>query len=199
MESEVQSESFWNSRYENDETGWDIHQVSPPLSAYIDSLANHDLRILIPGCGNAHEAAYLIEKGFGNVTLIDISSVLVNRLKEKFSGESIQIINGDFFNHSGKYDLILEQTFFCAISPSRRNDYVKHASELLTEGGKIAGVMFNENFGFDEHPPFKGSKPEYMDLFSPYFEILQMLPCENSIAPRLGNELFVEFRKRKED
>jgi hypothetical protein len=31
-----------------------------------------DIAILIPGCGNTYEAAYLLEQGFTNVTVIDI-------------------------------------------------------------------------------------------------------------------------------
>ena len=47
---------FWNNKYLNHTTGWDLGAVSPPLKAYIDSLDNKDLAILIPGAGNAYEA-----------------------------------------------------------------------------------------------------------------------------------------------
>jgi hypothetical protein len=48
--------------------------VSPPIKAYIDTLKNKDIAILIPGCGNTYEAAYLLlEQGFTNVTVIDIA------------------------------------------------------------------------------------------------------------------------------
>lgn len=197
MKSTSARESFWNEKYESNQTGWDMHQVSPPLSTYIDSIGDRNTKILIPGCGNAYEAEYLLQKGFHQVTLIDISSVLTASLREKFSGQPIKIIYGDFFNHKGQYDLILEQTFFCAISPGSRKDYVKHAFDLLHDNGKIAGVLFNNNFGFEDHPPYKGSKDEYTKLFTPYFNILQLRPCENSIPPRMGNELFIEFQKRE--
>src|SRR6185437_28095 len=107
---------------------------------------NTEISILIPGCGNAHEAAYLLNKGFTNVTLIDFSSVVTKKLKEKYQDQPINIVNENFFNHEGKYDLILEQTFFCALQPSLRGDYVKKCYELLNEEGKIAGVLFNKKF-----------------------------------------------------
>jgi hypothetical protein len=65
------SASYWDNRYLQNETGWDMHQVSPPLKEYIDGLKNKDLKILIPGCGKAYEADYLLEKQFHNTTLID--------------------------------------------------------------------------------------------------------------------------------
>lgn len=192
------NEDFWNARYLNRETGWDMRQPSPPLTQYADGIANKSIAVLIPGCGNAHEAKYLSENGFADITLVDISSVLVNELRNKYQDIPINIVHSDFFLHQGKYDLILEQTFFCAISPNRRKDYVRHAHGLLNKGGKIAGVLFNDNFGFDTHPPFKGTMQEYKNLFEPFFHIRIMELCYNSIAPRKGNELFIEL-ERKED
>lgn len=194
MEKGLNDESFWNERYLNRETGWDINQVSPPLKHYIDSIHDKSMAILIPGCGNAYEAEYLIENAFLNVTVLDISSVLVNKLKDKFTGKKINIIQADFFTHQGKYDLILEQTFFCALNPSLRHDYVKKMHNLLNENGRLAGVLFNKDFGND-HPPYGGSKEEYLKLFSPFFQILTMEDCYNSIPPRAGSELFIELEK----
>ncbi len=195
MEPISDKESFWNDRYETGETGWDMNEVSPPLKSYIDSIENKNVSILIPGCGNAYEAEYLINQGFTNLTVLDISSVLVARLKKKFEGRKINIQQGDFFEHYANYDLILEQTFFCAINPALRNAYVNKMYELLKEGGRLAGVLFNKQFD-REGPPFGGSKEEYEQLFSPYFEILRMEECYNSIPPRAGSELFIEMKKK---
>jgi SAM-dependent methyltransferase len=190
------NENFWDKQYQNNETGWDLNQVSPPLKDYIDTLADKATSILIPGCGNAYEASYLVENGFSNVTVIDISSTLVKKLKEKFSGTSIKIIHGDFFEHKEKYDLILEQTFFCAIDPSLRGRYVNQCFNLLNENGTIAGLLFNIVFE-KAGPPFGGKKEEYQKLFEPLFSLVQFDVCPNSIKPRQGNELFVEMKKKK--
>ncbi|HXH19987.1 MAG TPA: hypothetical protein VNJ07_12995 [Chitinophagales bacterium] len=32
----------------------------------------------------------------------------------------VRLIHRDFFKHQGRYDLIIEQTFFCAINPKPR-------------------------------------------------------------------------------
>ena len=50
------SEKAWDNRYLNNDIGWDLGTVSPPLKAYFDQLENKELKILIPGGGNAHEA-----------------------------------------------------------------------------------------------------------------------------------------------
>jgi hypothetical protein len=188
------SENIWNSRYESGQTGWDIGKVSRPIREYIDQLTDMSISILIPGCGNAYEAEYLSTEGFMNITLIDISDVLIKRLERKFAGnESINLLNKDFFEHEGTYDLIIEHTFFCSINPSMRGKYADKMISLLSAKGKLAGVLFDREFGH-EGPPFGGSKEEYRKLFSENFKIKVLEKCRNSIAPRSGSEVFLNLK-----
>ncbi len=187
--------TFWDNQYKNNDTGWDLSGVSPPIKQYADTLTNKAMRILIPGCGNAYEAEYLLQQGFTNVTVIDIAETVVNRLKEKFAGHPIRILYGDFFGHTEKYDLIVEQTFFCALNPSLRQRYVTQCFNLLNEGGRIAGLLFNIEFE-KQGPPFGGTRNECVALFQPAFNLLQFDVCTTSVKPRLGNELFIEAERK---
>lgn len=187
------NDQYWSQRYENHQTRWDIGQVAPALKAYFDQVTDKNVTILIPGCGNAHEAEYLLQQGFTNITLIDISATLVNFLQEKLQFHvekgNIRVIHQDFFEHSGNYDLIIEQTFFCAIDPSLRAIYAQKMSELLKPKGKLVGLLFDCKF--EGGPPFGGSKTEYITYFEPYFKLKIFESCYNSIPPRAGNELFI--------
>lgn len=182
-------DEFWSKRYELHQTGWDLHKASPPLKAYIDQWTDKNSQILIPGCGNAYEADYLLQKGFRNITLLDISSLLVQQLQEQFSQTTIKVIHADFFEHSGQYDLILEQTFFCALDPALRPAYVKKMYQLLAPAGKLSGVLFNRHF--EGGPPFGGTAHGYHALFSESFTIHTLEPCYNSIPQRADNEVFI--------
>ena len=184
-------ENFWNDQYKANTTGWDLGQVSPPLKDYIDQLKNRDLRILIPGCGNSYEAEYLLEQGFTNVSVIDIAPEPVERLRSKFqSNPNIKIISGDFFSHKGEYDLILEQTFFCALDPELRKKYAEAMKSLIPKGGKITGVLFNIQFE-REGPPLGGSEAEYRALFENDFDLRTIAPSYSSCIKREGTELFI--------
>lgn len=187
--------NYWNNRWQNGETGWDIGYAAPALTEYGDQLKDKNISILIPGCGNAYEAEYLLQNGFTNVTLLDIAPEVVDAMRKRFEGKEINIICGDFFTHEQQYDLILEQTFFCALMPEQRSDYVRKAASLLKKKGKIAGVLFSRTFD-KEGPPFGGAVDEYKALFEPYFNILKMEPCRNSIPPREGTEVFILFQKK---
>lgn len=189
------NENYWNERYLNQQTGWDIGFASTPLVAYIEQIQNKDIQVLIPGCGNAYEAIFLAEKGFQNITVLDIASKLIENLQEKCKNyPQIRVLHQDFFQHQGSYDLILEQTFFCAISPTLRANYAQKMYELLKENGKLVGVLFDRDF--DNSPPFGGSAEEYKNYFSPYFNEKTFEHCYNSIAPRAGSELFMILQKK---
>ena len=186
-------QEFWSNKYKNDQAGWDLGQVSPPIKSYIDQLENKNIKILIPGAGNSYEADYLLEKGFKDITVIDIASNLVEKLKSKWKNNpNIQILHGDFFEHDGKYDLIIEQTFFCAIDPSERENYVRKMNELLNQNGKLVGLLFNRHF--EDGPPFGGRKEEYKKLFIEKFELVNFDTAYNSVKPRSNIELWINCK-----
>lgn len=188
--------NFWDNLWKNNMTGWDIGNVSSPLAAYFEQYNNYDAKILIPGCGNAYEAEHLASMGFQHITLLDISPEVVDRIAAKYKDNTaIQVLEGDFFTHQGQYDIIVEQTFFCAISPTLRSDYITHAHSLLRTNGKIVGLLFDKDFG-SLLPPYGGSKEEYRQLFEKYFVIRTMEKCFNSINPRKETELFIILSKK---
>ncbi len=192
--------NYWNSRYKSNNTAWDLGIVSPPIKKYIDQLENKELRILIPGAGNAYEAIYLLESGFKNITVVDFAEEPLKRLNAKLENRNINkanyhLIHDDFFNHDGVYDLQLEQTFFCALNPILREKYVQHTHHLLGENGKIVGLLFNREFPF-EGPPFGGNELEYRKLFESKFQIKTMEEAYNSTEPRRGTELFVNLHRK---
>lgn len=190
------SSEMWTLRYHNDQTGWDIGYASDPLKNYINTLKNKDLRILIPGGGTGYEAEYLWQNGFTNVNLLDFSPAPLEAFAQRnVDFPSTNLICGDFFLHNGAYDLIFEQTFFCAIGPGLRPQYAEKMHQLLAPGGKLVGVLFNKEFEKDG-PPFGGTKAEYRNYFEPYFHFRHFEECYNSIPPRAGNELFIELERK---
>ena len=196
MKNPTFDQAFWTEKYQTGQTGWDIGSVSPPIQEYIDQLDNKELSILIPGAGNAYEAAYLFEQGFKNITVVDIAKEPLDNLKNRIPGfPDNQLIHQDFFEHKGQYDLIIEQTFFCALDPSLRVAYIDKMKSLLKKGGKLVGLLFD--FRLDSQgPPFGGSKDAYTIDFEKRFRLKTFEPCFNSIKPRQGKELFIIFEKK---
>tara|TARA_R110002020_G_scaffold165686_3_gene353196 strand:- start:1117 stop:1701 length:585 start_codon:yes stop_codon:yes gene_type:complete len=191
------NKEYWEDRYGDNNTGWDIGHASIPLQTYIDQLTDKSIKILIPGAGRGYEAIYLFNQGFKNVTVLDFAKQPLKELKKNIPDfPTKSLIVGDFFDHTGKYDLILEQTFFCALNPPKRENYVSKMKSLLNAKGKLAGVLFN--FPLTKGgPPFGGNINIYKNLFAPHFNIKILEQCYNSIKPRAGSELFFIFENVK--
>jgi thiopurine S-methyltransferase len=193
--------AYWSNRYRSNEIAWDAGAATTPLTSYFDQLEKKDLIILIPGAGNAYEAEYLVNKGFSNVFVCDVAPEPLANLKKRcpaFPQE--HLLHCDFFElRSGDQvpepDLIIEQTFFCALDPTLRKSYFQKISELLKPGGNLAGVLFDAPLN-EDRPPFGGTKEEYLAYIDKkYFEIKRLEPCYNSIKPREGRELFINLVK----
>lgn len=190
-------QAYWNACWENCTTGWDIGGASPAITQYMAQYPHKNAAILIPGCGNAYEAEYLVANGFTNITLIDIAPKAVELLKAKFASTTyVRVLCEDFFQHLGHYDLIIEQTFFCALPPNKREVYVAKTASLLNDNGKVIGVLFNRTFE-KEGPPFGGSVTEYKPLFETRYTIKAMDGCYNSIPPRANTEVFINLIKKQ--
>ena len=186
---------YWSNKYKQQLLGWDTGSITRPLKEYFAQLENKELRILIPGCGNGYEAKYLQDNDFNEVAVVDISP-------EPFAGLIHQCPNwhrssfivDDFFNINGQYDLIIEQTFFCALDPKLRHDYAGKMHELLAPGGKLVGLLFQVLFA-GNNPPFGGNKEEYYEYFKDKFTFKVFADCYNSINPRVDEELFINLVK----
>lgn len=188
--------AYWTKRYKDEQTQWDIGFVSPSLKAYFDKLDNKNIKILIPGAGNSYEAEYLHKKGFTDVYVIDIAKAPLDNLKKRtpdFPEE--YLIEKNFFDLEGKYDLIVEQTFFCALNPSLRQAYIKKMKSLLEDKGKLAGLLFTNVLLDRNEPPFGAKEEEYLAFFEGNFQIQDFAPAQNSIPERQGHEYFFVLSK----
>jgi thiopurine S-methyltransferase len=189
------SANAWELRYLNNDIGWDLGEVSTPVKAYFEQLENKEIKILIPGGGNSYEAEYLFNNGFKNVFVVDLSKAALDNIQKRIpSFPKAQLILGDFFELKNTFDLIIEQTFFCAIHPNLRAAYVVKMNQLLIPEGKLVGLMFNVPLN-NNRPPFGGNKEAYLAFFKPYFSIEKMQMCYNSFGNRKGRELFVKMFK----
>jgi len=192
-------EHYWSLRYKENKIGWDLGQPSTPIKEYINQLDNKEIKILIPGAGNGYEAEYLHNKGFENTYVLDISKAPLNSLKDRVPDfPSDHLLHQNFFEFQGKFDLVLEQTFFCSFEPTpeNRTQYGMKMSELIKQNGKLVGLWFNHPLTEEANRPFGGTKKEYLSYLTPYFDPFIFELCYNSNESRQGQEFFGIFQKK---
>jgi SAM-dependent methyltransferase len=181
----------WQRHYEENDLGWDLGQVAPPFVKLWQEEKLPLGKVLVPGCGRGHEVVFLAENGF-DVTAIDFSSGAVTYLKNALKKRNLEgrILHQDFFSldesHEGAYDLVLEQTFFCAISPKQRRDYVLNVSRILKPGGILVGLFYHT----DEQggPPYNTTREDIEMHFSKKFEIQELDKTSLSTEQRKDKE-----------
>lgn len=185
--------NYWEDRYKKGDIGWDVGAITTPIKAYIDSLEDKNIKILIPGAGNSYELEYLLNSGFKNTFVADYAATPLENIKKRVSNcPASHLLHADFFELTGTYDLIIEQTFFCALDPELRSKYVQKTKSLLKPNGRIVGLLFQ--FPLTENgPPFGGDPKEYLELFENDFEIKKLETAYNSIPQRKDKELFIHF------
>jgi len=197
MKKNKLDEYYWNTRYQANDIGWNIGYPSTPIKTYIDQLTDKSIKVLIPGAGNSYEAEYLWENGFKNIYVLDIAKTPLDNFKRRVPDfPNTQLLHLNFFDLDISFDLILEQTFFCALNPVLRTKYAQKMHELLRHNGKLVGLLFDFELT-EQGPPFGGSRVEYINIFEPFFDIKVLEASTNSIKPRDNKELFFIFEKLK--
>ncbi len=188
-------EEYWSDRYKNERTGWDAGGITPPLKAYIDQLVDKNLKILIPGSGNAYEAEYLFGKGFLKTYIADISKEPLVAFKNRVPKFPIeQLLHRDFFALHDSFDLIIEQNFLSALDPAIRGEYAQQCHNLLKPYGRLVGVLFDAPM-FEDHPPYGGSSKIYRIVYETYFDFKTFQSCYNSLPGR--KELFINLVRKE--
>lgn len=174
------SQVDWEARYRAGDDPWDKGEPHPVLPFFVESHRGEispDREVLVPGCGVGHDVG-LLAKSVKKVTALDLAPEPLGRGQVRYPAENISWQVGDFFvwyeDHEARYDLIWEHTCFCAISPDRRDDYVKAAWNSLKPGGLLMGVFFLDlGMPFEDGPPFASPLTELHERFDPFFDLVE--------------------------
>lgn len=199
----VNDHNYWDSRYKNGSYSWDIGEATPIFKNWSNTISNKsNINICIPGCGRGYDALYLASQGF-NVYAFDFSSQAINYLRIQANEKNIKlnIFCEDFFNikseYIGFFDYVLEYTFYCAIAPNRRLEYINLCHKILKSKGIFIGIMLPINKMDDiKGPPYYVSTDELTDNFKDKFDINKLSKSSLSIKQRMDIELYAEYQKK---
>lgn len=196
------SASAWEARYQNGSTPWDLSGPTPEFTRLAEEASWFPKRgrALVPGGGRGHDAIALARLGL-ETHLVDFAPSALIATQEAAAKAKVTVLTyrRDFFELpalgalQASFDLLLEYTFFCAIDPTLRPQYVDAAAKLLKPGGYLVGLFFptsTEQAG----PPFLVTQKEVEELFAPHFELVFETP-KASVKPRAGREILGIFRR----
>lgn len=190
---------FWDHRFSQGTTPWDAGRVPQALQAFARKYATaataSPRRVLIPGCGSAHEAAFLDRLGWPVVAL-DFSAAAVEAARRNLGAWNGRLIQGDFFAHEAAppYDLIYERAFLCALPRKLWSGYGERMAALLPPGGILAGYFYLGDA--PKGPPFGIGRAELDALLGPFFDLVEEQAIEDSLPVFAGAERWMVWKRR---
>jgi len=145
--------NHWETVFKTKDTtkvSW--HQPVPETSlGLIDKLnLSQSARIIEVGSGDSFLGDNLLEKGFTDITLLDISEIAIETIKKRLAGKThhIKFLVADVtgFTTPESYDLWHDRAVFHFLTEEKDiQQYVKNASGKLVSGGYLILGTFSEN------------------------------------------------------
>jgi len=201
------SSTDWEERWRLQTTPWDLGHATFALQDLIQDKPDwwpKSGRVLVPGCGAAHDVFFVAAATELDVTGLDLSSTAIQVCEKRRSEldaersvkERIHFVEGDFFQFEsrGPFDLIFDYTFLCALPPELRPSWAARMAVLLKPGGTLVTLIYP--IGTHEGgPPFAVSPELYEGLLLANFELLRMSECR-SAPSRIGREKLAIWKRK---
>lgn len=186
---------FWDLRFRNGVTPWDAGTIAAAFRDHFARLA--PARILVPGCGHAHEARYLDDLGW-QVVALDFSAAAIEVARDNLEGWGGVLLHEDLFAHRPPqaYDAVYERAFLCALPRKLWPHYGGRMASLVAPGGVLAGYFF---LGSElKGPPFAMPREQLDDLLSPWFDLVAEKDVLDSIPVFQGRERWMVWQRRRD-
>lgn len=204
----VNPQQPWQTRWRDGRTGWDQAGAHPLLT---DALAAARMMgglqdgalVYEPGCGRAHNAHALVQKGF-HVVAADFVPEAIAEAGRLYQHphltlrveDALTVAPGD----EGRFDLVFDRAMLCALEPAFRVPYVAACARRLKPGGLFVSLPFAELDPIVENgPPFQVNERELVDLLTPDFTIASWTRHESKGVPAVVKAEFVLVARRKGD
>lgn len=192
---------FWDTRYRDAVTPWDLGRVPMRLAAFLrgdSAIAPPAVRarVLVPGCGSAYEARALADAGH-DVLAIDFSAAAIAAARSALGPHAGIVRLADFFGFEGDhapFDLIYERAFLCALPPRMAPGYAARVAQLLRPGGLLAGFWFTTPTV--KGPPFGIEQAALDTLLAAAFERLDDQDSPDALPVFQGHERWQVWRRR---
>jgi thiopurine S-methyltransferase len=205
----------WGRRWIAGQTRWHDTAVHSSLQKYgdealVETVVGGGARVLVPLCGKTVDMAFLARKrpiadvvGVEGIRQAieafvveqpDLSIQAVDAIEgfQKYRGESITLLTGDFFNVTtevagGLFDGVWDRGALVAIDPSLRDQYLDTIGNLMVKphGRYLLASIVRTSGDTMAGPPFSIDEAEVRRLFGSksWVESIQLL--DSHVAPPL--------------
>ena len=186
---------FWDLRYGARFAPWDAGKVPERLRGFV-AASPRALRVLVPGCGSAHDVRLFAESAWP-VVGIDFSAAAIADARAILGPHADCVRQADFFAPLAEapFEMVYERAFLCALPRRMWRDWAARVAELVAPGGLLAGFFY---FGEGERgPPFPLRAQDELDaLLQPAFSLVEERHVDDSIDVFRGKERWQVWRRQ---
>lgn len=132
--------SYWDSRYRQDPGPFDWYQKYANLAPLLDRYIRRTHRLLLVGCGNSALGEGMVDDGYQDVVNIDISSVVVEAMQEKYKDKpalkyiKMDVRDMNYFG-SGSFDAVIDKGTLDSLMCGHNAQ--PNATKMLGEVGRV--------------------------------------------------------------
>lgn len=197
-------ENIWTTEKSN-EVSWYQEYPKTSINLILPTNPSKDAKIIDVGGGDSNLAETLLDLGFKNITVLDISANALERAKKRLGNKSGMItwIESDIleFENDNRYDIWHDRALLHFLtSEENLKNYVKLVKQHVMQGGYLIISTFSTKgpikcSGLDTR---QYSKESIKELFSNEFEHIKSFE-EEHVTPRGMGQIFTwnVFRKTK--
>jgi len=173
------NQNYWDKVYTDKtekEVSWFQEHPTKSLELIAELNLPKDARVIDVGGGDSRLVDHLLERGYSDITVLDISEVSLNKLKDRLGDtEKVKYITSDVvaFKAEKQFDLWHDRAAFHFLTTLEQiNQYLEVVNLSLNSGGNLIISTFSKN-GPEKCsglPIHQYSDNELKDLFSKYFK-----------------------------
>ncbi|WVW81177.1 hypothetical protein I302_103168 [Kwoniella bestiolae CBS 10118] len=177
-------DNAWEDRWKEGRTGWDQSRSHLSLVSLLRSELLAELGIprkgkaLIPGCGTGYDVHTFATVGLDAVGL-DLAPTGVEKARDWLSKQpattgTTEVICTDFFEYTpqGKFDLIYDYTFLCAIPPSLHSSWASQLYHLSNPNARLITLMYPLPPVNNDPPPWPLTVDQYHELLDKHWKLV---------------------------
>ena len=197
-------ENVWTTKKSN-EVSWYQEYPKTSINLILPTNPSKDAKIIDVGGGDSNLSETLLDLGFKNITVLDISANALERAKKRLGDKSSMItwIESDIleFENDNRYDIWHDRALLHFLtSEENLKNYVKLVKQHVIQGGYLIISTFSTKgpikcSGLDTR---QYSEESIKELFSNEFEHIKSFE-EEHVTPRGMGQVFTwnVFRKTK--
>lgn len=193
------TKEHWDKVYANTESLHSWTQLKPETTLSVISNLNlsKEASIIDVGGGDSYLVDYLLDLGFKNITVLDISSVAIDKTKKRLGNRqnNVKWINSDILDFMPKenYDLWIDRATFHFLN---NDEKIEHYKQLAISSVKNDGHLLIATFSKNGPSQCSGlnvkqySSNELENTFNDHFSLKKII-TEDHYTPNNSAQNFI--------